>query len=77
MALTRDAMKNSRDIVAIDKSNGVALQHGGAVLPVARWVGWNGEDCERQEAKMAVVGPDAFGLWYTLNLEGFKEASIH
>lgn len=64
-------------VEAINRTLGVVLMVGGSTVPVTNWLDDDGEECDAQDAVMAVAGPSIDGRWHTLDLAEFEAADVH
>ena len=65
------------DVAAINRKHGLAIMDDGALVPVTVWLDRGGDECEPDEAVVAVVGPDPDGWWRPVLLSSFERAPIH
>lgn len=65
------------DVAAINRKQGLAIMDDGALVAVTVWLDQNGDECEPDEAVVAVVGPDPDGWWHPVLLSNFEQATFH
>ena len=60
-------------VEAINRKLALCLMSGGSTVPITTWLNDDGQECDPDEAVMAVAGPAADGRWHTLDLSEFDE----
>jgi hypothetical protein len=63
-------------IVAINRAEGLALTDADEVVPITNWLDAEGDECERDEAVMALAGQDGIG-WFSLVLDHFERGAAN
>ena len=65
------------EVVAIHRGKKTAMMDDGALIPVDIWLDGDGDECEPDEAVVAVVGPDAEGWWHPVLLSSLEPAILN
>lgn len=64
-------------VEAINRAAGLVLMADGSTVPVTNWLDADGDECDWQDARVAVAGPASDGRWHMLDLDDFEEVETH
>lgn len=70
-------MTRKDDIEVVNRKCSLAIKENGARLPITNWLNNCGDDCDPDDAVIAVAGPDDGGKWYTIDLREFESAFLN
>jgi len=65
------------EVAAINRDQSTALMDDGQLIEITDWLDAEGDECEPQDAVVAVAGPLPSGQWVAINLAAFAETKLH
>lgn len=67
-----------KDIAMVNRQRRIAVMEDGQILPVTNLYDVDGEETEDVTCAVScVVGPDAAGFWYSVDLTAFEQVRMH
>ena len=65
------------DVDAVNRTDAIAILSSGGAIPITNWLDASGDECEADDAMVAVAGPDADGRWFSIDLSNFEPSLLH